>query len=86
MQGPIGAILLFLKAIAGGIICLFMMWIGILLADSWRIKSALAKQGTQGLGATAGGWTFLLQLPLVVLLLTIAFGIGFYAAVRWSLR
>jgi hypothetical protein len=36
----------FLKAIAGGVICLFIMWTGILLADIWWIKSALAKQGT----------------------------------------
>jgi len=84
--GPVGGIFLLFKAIGGGVICLLGMWIGILVTHVWRMKSALTKQGATGLTATAGGWTFLLQSPVVVILLAIGFGIGFYAAIRWSLR
>ena len=85
-SGPVGVAFLLFKAIGGGVICLLGMWIGILVTHDWRMKSALTKQGAAGLGATAGGWTFLLQSPVVVILLTMGFGIGFYAVIRWSLR
>lgn len=84
--GALGAVFLLLKAIGGGVFCLLGMWIGILVIHGWRMRNAVSKQGGTGLGATAGGWTFLLHSPLVVILLTIGFGIGFYAAIRWSLR
>jgi hypothetical protein len=85
--GPVGAVSLLLKATLGGVACLLVTWIGILVAHFWRIKNYNAKHGTvAGLGASAGGWNSLLQSPIVVILITVAFGIGFYAAVRWSLR
>jgi hypothetical protein len=77
---------LLFKAIGGGVFCVFVAWIGAIAALSWRIRSYNAKHGVTGLNAVAGGWTFLLQSPMVVVLLAAAFGIGFYAAVRWTLR
>jgi hypothetical protein len=81
-MGPfLGPIFLLFKAIGGGVLCLLGTWIVITATFGWW-----AKRGLTGLGAIAGGWAYLLQLPVVVTLLTIAFGIGFYAAIRWSLR
>jgi hypothetical protein len=37
---------------------------------------------TGGLGAIAGGWNLMLQSPLVLAILTVAFGLGFYLVVR----
>jgi 23S rRNA C2498 (ribose-2'-O)-methylase RlmM len=74
-----------LRAIAAGVLCVFATWIGILIADHWRIKIYNAKHGIVGLGATAGGWSYLLQSPTVAILLSIAFGIGFYWATRLRL-
>jgi hypothetical protein len=36
--------------------------------------------------AIAGGWQYLAQLPWVVVLLSIAFGLGFYVVVWWVAR
>jgi uncharacterized iron-regulated membrane protein len=77
----LGPVFLLFKAIGGGVLCLMGMWVGILVTYGWWVR-----RGETGLGAIAGGWAYLLQLPVVVTLLTIAFGIGFYAAIRWSLR
>ena len=83
---PLGAVALLLKSIAGGIICLLAAWIAILVTEFWKIKSDNARHGVAALGASAGGWSFLLRSPIVVLILSAAFGIGFYLAVRWSSR
>jgi len=47
-----------------------------------RLNSAKKLAGVSGLGATAGGWELLMQTPLVILLLTIAFGAGLFIAGR----
>ncbi len=86
MQGPVGVVLLLLKAIGGGVFCVLGMWIAIVMTYTWKLSSANAKQGLTGVGAVAGGWAYLLQSPGVVALVTIAFGAGFYLAVRLSLR
>ena len=44
-----------------------------------EMSSRIGRTGE--LGAVSGGWLFLLQSPLVVLI-TVAFGVGFYAVVR----
>jgi hypothetical protein len=74
-----GLSLLF-KAISGGIFCLLATWIVVLAFHSWRLSNNIGKTGE--LGAVAGGWLFLLQSPLVLVILTVAFGVGFCAAVR----
>ena len=84
--GSIGAVWLLIKAMASGVLCALLAWIAVLATHLWRMRSYNAKHGTTGLGAAAGGWTFLMTSPLVAVLLAAAFGIGFYAAVRWSLR
>lgn len=83
-SSPIGAAMLLFRAIVGGVVCLLGVWIGILVTHAWRLKSAATRQGAAGFGATAGGWTFLLHSPAVAILLTIGFGLGFFAVVRWS--
>lgn len=83
-NGPLGAVALLLRAIGSGVLCLLLAWVGVVAAQFWRIKGLNAKHGVAGLGAVAGGWTFLLRSPLVVLVLSIAFGIGFYLAARWA--
>ena len=42
--------------------------------------------GLVGASATAGGWQYLLQLPPVVVLLSVAFGLGSYVVVSWVAR
>jgi hypothetical protein len=74
-----GVSLLF-KAISGGIFCLVVAWVVVLAFHLWRLSSRIGRTGE--LGAVSGGWLFLLQSPLVVLILTVAFGVGFYAVVR----
>jgi len=81
-----GAAFLLLKGIIGGVLCLLATWICILAAHFWRIESWKAKHGVTGLGATAGGWNLLLQSPAVVVLLAVAFDIGFFAAIRLAYR
>jgi hypothetical protein len=74
-----GVSLLF-KAISGGIFCLLVTWVVVLASHSWRLSNSINKTGE--LGAVAGGWLFLLQSPLVLVILTVAFGVGFYTVVR----
>lgn len=73
--------MILMKAIGGGVIGVLLTWLVILVIDHW-----IRKGQATGLGAVAGGWTFLLQLPIVVLALSAAFGIGLYAVVRLSVR
>jgi hypothetical protein len=81
-----GAVFLLLRAIGGGVLCLFATWVGILVVHLWRVNNYSSRSGVTGLGASAGGWSFLLHSPLVVTLLSIAFGVGFYVVVQWSSR
>ena len=74
-----GISLLF-KAISGGIFCLLVAWVVVLVFHLWRLNSSFGKTGE--LRAVSGGWLFLLQSPLVLVILTVAFGVGFYAVVR----
>ena len=71
--------MILVKKLAGGITAVLVMWIVILAVNLWRWK----KYHPPGqLVAAAGGWTYLLHHPLVLLLLTAAFGIGLY----WTAR
>ena len=40
----------------------------------------------EGPTATAGGWEYIVQVPWVVVLLSVAFGVGFYLVVSWVAR
>lgn len=76
--------MIFVKSVLGGVAAVVLMWIGILLVDDWRWRSIAKRQGHTGLGAMAGGWTYLLHLPSVIVLLTLAFGAGLYLTARGS--
>jgi hypothetical protein len=78
--------LLLFKAIFGGVFCVLSMWIAIVMTDTWKLYRDLAKQGMTGRVAIAGGWAYLIQLPGVVVLVSLAFGVGFYLVARWSVR
>lgn len=77
--------MIFLKGIVGGLITLIAAWIVILIVKYCLTALELRRQGPSGLYAVAGGWDYLLQLPLVLILLSAAFGTGFYVAVRLTL-
>lgn len=74
--------MILMKGIIGGVVAALLMWCVILSAHMWRLSAAVRRQGVTGLWAVAGGWTYLLHVPLVVILLMAAFGIGFYLLVR----
>ncbi len=77
---------LFLKAIGGGVLAVICSWVGVLLVNQLRVDAYNKRTGISGLGATAGGWSYLLQLPAVLLILTIAFGVGLYLTVKLATR
>lgn len=78
MNAPINL----LKAIGGGVLLVLVTWVGIV--SIWYRR--LMANAPKGLGGVAGGWDYLLSYPLVALLLSIAFGVGFYLTVRWLHR
>jgi uncharacterized membrane protein YdjX (TVP38/TMEM64 family) len=71
-----------IKGIVGGVIGTILMWCIILTFHLWRLNAVARQQSITGLVAEAGGWGYLMQLPLVVILLTAAFGCGLYLTVR----
>jgi hypothetical protein len=77
---------LFLKAIGGGVLAVICSWVAVLVVNQLRVDAYNKRTGMTGLGATAGGWNYLLQLPSVCLVLTIAFGVGLYLTVRLATR
>jgi hypothetical protein len=74
--------LILVKGIAGGIVATIVMWCVILSFYTWRLDVVAKQQGMTGLMAVAGGWTYLLHMPLVLILLTAAFGGGLYLTAR----
>ena len=77
--------IIFLKSVAGGLVAVVLMWFAILVVNGWReysMMTKIAKQGG-GMGAVAGGVGYLVGAPPTVLLITAAFGAGFYLTVRW---
>ena len=74
--------MIFLKSLAGGVGAVCFTWIIIVTVSMIRLNVALKRQHMTGLGAVAGGWTMLIHTPWVVLLLTLAFGIGLYVTGR----
>jgi len=68
----------FLRCLSGGILGAIVAWVIIVAVSFWRINGIARARGTNGLGAIAGGSTQLLHTPVVLILLTFAFGLGFY--------
>ena len=75
--------MIFLKSVLGGIAATVIMWLAVIGTFMWRLEEARKQHGSAGLGAVAGGWSYLLRLPLVAMLLTAAFGVGLYLTARW---
>ena len=72
----------FFKGVLGGLVGVLLTWVLIVALQTWRWHALTKQRGITGLGAMAGGWTLLLHTPAVIVLLTIAFGLGLYLAVR----
>ena len=78
--------MIFLKGILGGIFGMALAWAALLTAFMVRLSSAARRSGARGTFAVAGGWDYLIQLPLTILLLSASFGAGVYLATRWAAR
>jgi hypothetical protein len=70
--------LVFLKGILGGLISVTITWVTIICVFQLRISILKKQQGITGLVGVAGGWEMLLHTWWIVLLLTLAFGLGLY--------
>ncbi len=77
---------LLIKALSGALVTVLIAWIGILTWHAHSIQSYKNRTGVAGLVAEAGGWNYLLQLPMVLFLLTAAFGIGLFFTVWFVTR
>jgi|1185.fasta_scaffold1371011_2 hypothetical protein len=70
--------LLLSKGIIGGIVAVLVVWtVTVVVYFMGRDVT------TTGLGAVAGGWDMLLRSPLIALILTLAFGVGFRIMTRY---
>jgi hypothetical protein len=78
--------MILVKAIGGGIASLLLVWVAILIVNYWRVETYNREHGVSGLGAVAGGWNYLLQLPIIPIVLSAGFCLGFYLTVRWVVR
>jgi hypothetical protein len=76
--------MIFLKSLTGGLVCVVVMWTVILFVYMRYWTQVGDGRGDAGLGASAGGWDSLLHMPIVVALLTVAFGVGVYMVAKWS--
>lgn len=61
-------LLLYPAALLGGVVLTTIVWISIVYVQYKPVPGQ----------AVAGGWTYLLNTPWVVVLLTLGFGLGFY--------
>jgi hypothetical protein len=82
LMNLVRGLLIFPKGLLGGLGAAIVMWIIVLCYSAWRLSVAKRKLGMEGLGAVAGGWAYLVHSPIVVVLITIAFGLGFYLTTR----
>ncbi len=79
-------LLIFPKGLLGGLISAIIMWMAVIVYYNLRLSRNLRNLGYEGPVAVAGGWQYLAQLPWVVALLAVAFGLGFYLVVAWVAR
>jgi hypothetical protein len=73
---------IFVKSLAGGIGAVCIAWFIIVTVALARMNLVKKEQHLTGLSAVAGVWTELLHAPGTVVLLAVAFGVGFYLTVR----
>ncbi len=78
--------MIFLKSLTGGVISVIFAWIILVTVYMMRISLMNKQEGNTGLVAVAGGWSYLLQKPLIVVFLAAAFGLGVYLTARWLVR
>jgi hypothetical protein len=71
--------LLFSKGMLGGGIAVLFVWLAIVAAVDMRHATSAGP----GLRSVARGWDVLLRSPSIVILLTAAFGAGFWVVTRW---
>lgn len=76
--------MIFPKALLGGLGAVVLAWIVIICVWYWRLTVDLKHRGLTGPFGVSGGWAHLLHTPAVVALLAIAFGCGLYLAARVS--
>ena len=79
-------LLIFPKGLLGGLIAATLMWTVVIFYYDRHAAGNVRRLGYEGPVAFAGGWQYLVQVPWVVLLLSIAFGLGFYLVVSWVAR
>jgi hypothetical protein len=74
---------IFPKGVLGGVVAVVVIWLLIGLYSVWRVNEERRKLGlaVHG-GAIAGGWGYLAHSPIVIVLLGIAFALGFYMSIR----
>jgi hypothetical protein len=75
---------IFVKGVLGGVAAVVVMWIVTIAVYMFRSTKGASHAGNIRLTSVAGGWTYLLHLPLVIGLLTVAFGVGLWLAARWG--
>ena len=79
-------LLIFPRGLLGGLVAATLMWTVVIFYNNWHVTRNARKMGLVGASATAGGWQYLVQLPPVVVLLSVAFRLGFYVVVSWVAR
>jgi hypothetical protein len=72
--------MILLKGVIGGVAAVLVTWTIVIAMHFSKVRSS------QGLTASAGGWNYLLQQPLVILLLSTAFAAGMFLTVRFISR
>ena len=80
----LNGVALFAKALLGGLVAVVIGWLAIVWLNGWHLSVERKKLGFNGLGAVAGGWSYLLHSPFVSIGVAVAFGLGFYLTVRLS--
>lgn len=79
-------LLIFPKGLLGGLMAATLMWTAVIFYYNRHAANEVRRLGYEGPSATAGGWQYLVQVPWVVVLLSVAFGLGFYVVVSWVAR
>jgi len=73
----------FLKCLGSGVAAAVLLWLVSIVVLTFRIGLLSKSESISGRPiAIAGGWDYLLRSPAVVILLTAAFGTGFYLCAR----
>jgi len=73
--------LLVIKSVAMGVLGVALMWCAVLAVSIWNTHRDMQSRH-EGLGAASGGFNHLIHNPVVLLLLTIGFGVGLFISAR----